>query len=152
MKAFFIFLLLACAVSPARAQRFDEPPRTHRNKDEPPPAPLALALNLAFGDTFWNQVQVSTMGPVNDVSLLVREGYYKLEIIQMIMISQKGRQPLRKTVEKRRKGEALSRIAAQANIDYDDLYESALAIQDLVDKQYLPRFPDKPPRKERDEW
>jgi hypothetical protein len=152
-KIFVIAFLLACAAVPASAQYYmDQGPRPRRSKDAPQSAPLALALDLAFGATFWNAVQVSTMGPVNDVSQLVREGYYKLEIIQLVMISQQGHQPLKKTVEKRKKGAELSKIAAESNIDYDELYESALAVEDVVDKQYLPRFPEKPPRKERDEW
>lgn len=119
-----------------------------KKKEKEEPAPLALALNLAFGATIWAEVKISTNGPIVDMTKLVKEGYYKLELIQLILMSAEGRHPLKDTLKKRKKGEKLSRIAADYHLDYDKLYESALAVEELVDRDYLPRFPEKRPRKE----
>lgn len=149
MKILLAALLIAGAVQAASAQTMDWR-RPHKPKEDPPP--IALALDLTFSATFWNEVQVSTMGAVADLTELSRAGCYKLEIIQLVLMSRQGHQPLAKTFEKRRKGAALESIAAGYGLDYDKLYESALAVQEIVDRDYLPRFPEKRPRKERDEW
>ena len=149
MKSLLAALVLFGAVSWSSAQGL-EWRRPKRQKEDPPP--LALALELTFSATFWNEVHISTMGAVADVADLVRAGCYKLEVIQLVLMSQQGHQPLKKTFEKRKKGAELESLAAEYRLDYGRLYEQALAIQEIVDKRYLPRFPEKRPRKERDEW
>lgn len=109
-------------------------------------APVALALDLAFGATVWAQVQVSTNGPVADLTALVRRGHYKLEIIEMILMSVRGGRPLKETVERRRKGAKLEKIALDYHLDYDKVHEAGLAVQEIVDRDYLPRFPETRPR------
>ncbi|MBI4375630.1 MAG: hypothetical protein HY549_04180 [Elusimicrobia bacterium] len=115
------------------------PAKKRKGKDNPP---LALALDLAFGPTVWAQVQISTAGPVVELSKLVKEGYYKLELIQLILMSSQSKRPLKELLEKRRKGAKLAEIAWDLGLDYEKLYGSALAVQELVDKEYLPRFPE----------
>ncbi|MBI3551353.1 MAG: hypothetical protein HY077_02440 [Elusimicrobia bacterium] len=141
--------LLVLAAAPALAQVSEFSKHKKPKEDS---APVALALNLVFSTTYWQQVEVSTSGPVGDVSALVRQGYYKLEIIELVMMSHDGRQPLAKTVEKRKKGADLADIAADYHLAWVPLEQSALAVEDIVDKQYLPLFPEKRRRKERDEW
>lgn len=114
-------------------------------KEEAPP--LALALNLAFGATVWAEVRISTDGPLVEMSRLVRQGYYKLELIELILMASQGRTTLKKTLEKRKKGASLAAIAADYHLDYDRIYESSLAVQEVVDQEYLPRFPEKRRRK-----
>ena len=149
MRAFLAGLLVCVCVSSASAQTLEKR-RRRKGGDEPPP--LALALNLAFSATFWNEVQVSTMGAVSDLGDLIGAGYYKLEIIQLVLMSREGRRPLKETVEKRRKGARLEALAAEYRLEYDKLYESALAVEEIVDRQYLPRLPEKRRRRERDDW
>jgi hypothetical protein len=103
-------------------------------------APLGLALELALGTSVWAQVQVSTEGPAGDVTKLVREGFYKLEVIELVLMSAKSRQPLKVLAEKRRKGARLADIATGLRIDYDELYEEALAVEEVCDREYLPRL------------
>lgn len=120
-----------------------------RIKSEAPP--VALALDLAFGATVWAEVRISTMGPIHEMTRLTRQGHYKLEIIQLVLLSAKGHKTLRQTVEKRKKGAKLSAIAKDYKLDYDELYESALAVQEILDRQYLPRFPERRLRREDEE-
>lgn len=152
MRIFFAALILLGAAGPARAQQMREYYRRKKPAALEEPAPVALALNLTFSTTFWQEVQVSTMGPVVDLSRLNKQGYYKLEIIELLLMSREGHQPLSSTVEKRKKGARLSDIAADYHLSYDKLYESALAVQEIVDKNYLPLFPEKRPRQEKEEW
>lgn len=115
------------------------------------PAPLALALDRAFGTTTWARVSISTEGPVSEMTAMVRGGYYKLEIIQLILLSAEAGRPLKQTLEKRKKGSKLSELAAEYKLDYDKVYEEALAIEELVNREYLPRFPERKSRRRNDE-
>lgn len=130
---------------PLQPESFEETGKQALNKDEP--TAIAQAVTLAFGATVWADVKISTMGSVVDLSRLNHDGFYKLELIQLVLLSAEGGQTLAQTVAKRRKGERLSHIAFDYNLDYDRLYEQALAVQDFVDELYLPRFPEKRLRK-----
>jgi len=119
-----------------------------RLRDEP--VSYAQAISLAFGATFFAQVQVSTSGAVVDLSRLAREGFYKRELIELLLISAKGRKPLRDLAELRaKKKKSLRDIAASCGADYDAIYEAALRIEATVDQDYLPHFPERRPRPER---
>lgn len=136
-------------------KEFSEKKATDKEKEEErlrrEPAPLALALDLAFGPTVWAEVKLSTSStPKIELTRLVRQGYYKLELIQLIMLSAEGRKTLKETLERRKKGAKLVEIALAYRLDYDRLYESALAVEEIVDKQYLPRFPQRRPRPVKD--
>jgi hypothetical protein len=149
-----IRLLLAAlllSAAPASAQQVRDFSR--RRAAAPVEAsPVALSLNLAFSTTFWQEVQVSTAGAVSDLSLLSKEGFYKLEIIELVLLSRQGHQPLKTTVEKRKKGESLADIAAAYRVDFSKLQEAALAVQELIEERYLPLYPEKRPRREKEEW
>jgi hypothetical protein len=120
-------------------------------REEPPPAPVAQAISLAFGTTFFNEVHISTSGAVVDLSRLSREGFYKLELIQLLLLSSRSRVPLAELAKRRRKGEALRELSFKNGVDYDKLYDASLAVQEIVDRDYLPRFPQRRPRKEKEE-
>lgn len=148
---FLLCLLISCAFAPASSAQTPEKPaaelvetKARDEKPKPEPAPLALALDLAFGATVWQEVRISTHGPVGDLTKLVRDGHYKLELIELILMSARGHRALRDTVKKRGEGARLSRIAADYGLDYDEVHESALAIEELVDREYLPRFRERP--------
>ena len=147
------------AAAPAAAQGISLGPSpdlwsSSRDKKESlEPEPVAQALDLAFGATVWAQVRISTMGPVVDLTRLVRSGLYKLELIDLVLICAESGRPLQKAVEKRRKGAALAAIAKDYGLDYDRVHEAALAVEETVDREYLPRFPEKIPRRKRsDTW
>lgn len=135
--------------APPGAEILEAGGRKKKAKEEP--APLALALDLAFGATLWAQVRISTAGPVSDLTKLVGSGHYKLELIELVLMSAEGRRALKDTVKKRKEGAKLSEIAKDYRLDYEKIYEAALAVEELVDRDYLPRFPEKRPRKESEE-
>ncbi len=161
-KTLLAVLALVALAGPARAQQPSQSPAEplgtesfeDAGRHRPPrqdPAPVAQAIELAFGATVWAQVQVSTMGAVVDLSRLYRDGFYKLELIELVLMSAESRKTLAATVQKRRKGERLSRLALDYGLDFDRLEEQALRIQDVVDRLYLPRFPAKKPKRERED-
>lgn len=139
------------AVAPSTAP-VAEPPAVFsqavRLRDEP--VDYAQAISLAFGATFFTQVQVSTSGAVVDLSRLARQGFYKRELIELLLMSAKSRKPLRELAELRaKKKKSLRDIASSSGVDYDAVYEAALRIETTVDQDYLPRFPERRPRPER---
>lgn len=142
-----MILLLSALMAFAAAA--EAQPAASKERDEP--TPIGQALTLTFGATFFAQVNISTNGPVIDLSRLNREGFYKLELIELLLTSARSRKPLQELAARRRKGEALRSLAVSSGVDYDALYESALAIQEIVDRDYLPRFPERLARKEKDE-
>jgi hypothetical protein len=147
------------AAAPAAAQGISLGPApdlwsSSRDRNESfEPEPVAQALDLAFGATVWAQVRISTMGPVVDLTRLVRAGFYKLELIDLVLICAESGRPLQKAAQMRRKGASLSAIAKDYGLDYDRVHEAALAVEETVDREYLPRFPEKIPRRKRsDSW
>jgi len=128
------------------------PPLTGGNeetREAPPPTPAAEAITLALGATVWAEVKVSTEGPVMDLTRLSLSGYYKRELIELVLISAQAKKPLKDAVEKRAKGASLRQVAEGWGLDYDSLYDAALAVEELVDRLYLPRFPERTLRRER---
>src|SRR5947208_3436192 len=113
MRFAIAFLYLVSAVpsfaqmnsKSAQSPLVDPPAKESKPKQKGEAAPLAQALDLAFGATTWGQIKISTAGPAVEVTRLVREGYYKLEIIQLVLMSAQGRKTFAETVEKRKKGE-----------------------------------------------
>jgi len=118
-----------------------------RLKDEP--VHYAQAISLAFGATFFTEVRISTSGAVTDLSRLAHDGFYKRELIELLLISAKGRKPLADLAKRRKKGEALRAIAKSCGVDYDAVYAAALDIESYVDDDYLPHFPQRRSRPQR---
>ena len=118
-------------------------------RDEP--RPMAQAISLAFGATFFVEVRISTMGAVTDLSRLAADGFYKRELITLLLIAGKGKAPLADLAARRRKGEPLRKLAEASGLDFDAVYESALAVEKDVDRRYLKLFPERRPRRGRDE-
>lgn len=102
--------------------------------------PVAGAIDLALGATIWANVRVSTAGAALDITSLLGQGFYKREVIELVLLSAESRSGLFQNAEKRRKGEKLSEIAKDYKLDYDKVYEAALAVEELVDREYLPRL------------
>ncbi|MBI5882614.1 MAG: hypothetical protein HZB91_05870 [Elusimicrobia bacterium] len=112
--------------------------------------PVAAAVENAFGPEFWARVSVSTAGPAADLARLSREGCYKLEIVQLLLLSAESGKGLKAVEEKRKKGAKLAEIAKDFGLDYGRLYEKALAVQEIVDRDYLPRYPERRARRKND--
>jgi hypothetical protein len=124
--------------------------RVEKEKPEvPKPTAAARAIALAIGATTWAEVKISTDGPVTELTRLNLAGYYKLELIQLVLLSAQGKKTFKEAVEKRGKGASLRSLSQEWGVDYDKLYESSLAVEEIVDAQYLPRFPERSLRRER---
>ena len=80
---------------PAPGQATDEPSAVFSLSDKPRDQPVryAQAIVLSFGTTFFNEVKISTNGAVVDLSRLAHEGFYKRELITLLLVSAKGGKP-----------------------------------------------------------
>lgn len=87
--------------------------------------PLALAVSLAFDTTTWARVGVSTSAPSVEMSRMLRGGYYRLEIVQLVLMASESGKRLELLTARRDKGESLREIAKGLSIDYDRLYGRA---------------------------
>ncbi|MBI4679387.1 MAG: hypothetical protein HY748_17565 [Elusimicrobia bacterium] len=112
--------------------------------------PVAAAIENAFGPEFWAKVAVSSAGPAADLSRMAREGCYKLEIIQLLLLSVESGKGLKAVLAERKGGAKLAKIAKDFGLDYDRLYDRALAVEEIVDRYYLPRYPERRARRRDD--
>ncbi|MBI5623274.1 MAG: hypothetical protein HY924_05810 [Elusimicrobia bacterium] len=111
---------------------------------------VAAAIESAFGPEFWTKVSVSSAGPAADLTRMTREGCYKLEIIQLLFIAAESGKGLKAVLAKRKQGAKLAALAKEYGLDYDRLYERALAVEEIVDRDYLPRHPERRARRKED--
>lgn len=136
---------LAAAPLPAAAQvgvgagispdAFIQGERTVR--EQMPILPLALAASLAFDTTTWASVGVSSV-PAKDLSALLKRGYYKLELLQAVLVASRAKVPLKDVTAAHDKGQALREVAQAKGLDFDSVYEEALAIDKRVIDELLP--------------
>jgi len=98
-------------------------------------SPFALAIGLVIDATTWNQISISTLTPVEEVGLLLRNGYYKLELLQLALMAKDAKLKLKDLVKRREKKESLRQIAKSHSIDYEPLYDKALELSERVDKR-----------------
>lgn len=150
MTRFLMIAFLALAAGPAKAQvGVGLSPdslglgRPQRRAARIPP--VAAALDRVFGPEAWTAVQISTAGPAAEMAQLSRDGYYKRELIELVLIAAAARRPLSSVLEKRRKEEPLSLIAGGFGLDYESLHEEALAVEEIMDREYLPRYENQRP-------
>ncbi|MEK7743368.1 MAG: hypothetical protein AAB578_03185 [Elusimicrobiota bacterium] len=96
--------------------------------------PLALALSLAIGSATWTAVGLSTSGTqASEIDRFVGRGYYRLEMIQTVLLAERSRTTLGLLDERREKGESLRDIAQSLSVDFDALYEEALRLEREVE-------------------
>ena len=108
-----------------------------KKKTEPTLVPLGLATSLVFDTTTWVAVGAST-APVQELSDLLRRGYYKFELIELVLVAQRGSTPLKELVKARDKGKALRELAVERSVDFDAVYEDALALDARLTGRILP--------------
>jgi len=94
--------------------------------------PLALALSLSYDSTTWAQVGVSTAAPAAELARFVVRGFYKLELIEMILIAKRSGKTLSYLSTRRDKGETLRKIAESFSLDFDGLYDQSVQDDRLV--------------------
>ncbi|MBI4347539.1 MAG: hypothetical protein HY553_11835 [Elusimicrobia bacterium] len=138
-------LWLAAFLHPASAQvgvgagigpeAFVQGERTVR--EQMPILPLALAASLAFDATTWTTVGVSTV-PAKDLSALLKRGYYKLELLQAVLVASRAKASLKEVTAAHDKGQSLREVAQAKGLDFDSVYGEALAIDKRVIDELLP--------------
>lgn len=99
--------------------------------------PLALAASLAFDATAWTRIGVST-SPARDLTRLLGKGFYRLELLQVLLMAHKSGTALQALAAEREKGERLRDMAGRLRLDYDALYDESLAFKRDVEGRLLP--------------
>lgn len=144
MRALSI-LLLSMSAAPAAAQvgigtglgpdAFVQGERVQR--ENVPILPIALAASLAFDATTWAAVQVSTV-PAKDITGLLKRGYYKLELLQAVLVASKAKVALKDITAAHDKGQSMREIASAKGLDFDAVYDEALTLDRRVVDELLP--------------
>ncbi|MBI3550510.1 MAG: hypothetical protein HY078_15845 [Elusimicrobia bacterium] len=147
MRRYPLILAAMCAAGSVRAQigvgtgvtpeTFGVGAEERKKEALPPVDPVALAASLAFDATTWTQLQVSTTAP-QEMTRLLRKGYYRLELVQMTMLAKESSATFKAIEADREKGVKFRDIAAKRGVDYEALYERALAEDRRVEERYLP--------------
>lgn len=99
--------------------------------------PLAMATSLAFDATTWAQIKLSS-APAQALTAMFYKGYYKLELIQLILLAKRSGGTLSDLVLEREKGAKLRDMAKRLGLDYDGLYDRALNLDREVEERLLP--------------
>lgn len=106
-------------------------------RDSMPILPLALATSLAFDATTWAKVEVST-SPAAELSSMLRRGYYKLELIQAVLLASRAKASLKDIAAAHDKGKSMRDLAREKQVEFDPLYEEALKLDQDVVERHLP--------------
>lgn len=107
-----------------------------RREPRPEVLPMPQALVLAFGPQALASVGLST-APARDLTHLAYRGFYKLELIQLILMSRGSAKPFKEIVKTREEGKSLEAMAGSLKLDYAGLYEEALGIDAEVERLIL---------------
>ena len=102
-----------------------------------PILPIALATSLAFDATTWAAVQVSTV-PAKDITGLYKRGYYKLELIQAVLVASRAKTSLKDITAAHDKGQSMRELAMSKGLDFDALYDEAIRVDQRVVDELLP--------------
>jgi len=111
------------------------------------PLPRRAGPRSGFGPALWQGVSCRRQAPSRRLRLGPR-GILQLEDHPAGPDELAAHKPLKETVESERKGAKRRMLAAGYGLDYNQLYEASLAVEELVRQEYLPRFPE-PDEKER---
>ncbi|MBI5201188.1 MAG: hypothetical protein HY925_06350, partial [Elusimicrobia bacterium] len=101
-----------------------------------PVLPIALAASLAFDATTWASIELSTV-PARDLSNLFKRGYYKLELLQAVLVASKAKTTLKEIVAAHDKGKSMRELAHAKNLDFDAVYDEALKLDKRVVEEFL---------------
>lgn len=94
--------------------------------------PLALAVSLAFDATTWAAVGVSS--PSVDVPELLARGYYRLEVIELVLMAKAaGKRLLDLRTRRTKDGRTLRQLAEECGLAYEAVSDEAHALSAVVD-------------------
>lgn len=110
-----------------------EEPRFEKPRIEP----FAMALSQYFSSSTLYEVFESTE-PEKQVTGYMRHGFYKQEIIKLILISEKTKVSFKKLSKERDKGKTFEDFAKRYSIDLYELFEKSLNIKKDIETKLPP--------------
>ncbi|MBI2070426.1 MAG: hypothetical protein HYT79_07450 [Elusimicrobia bacterium] len=99
----------------------------------PPIDPYAQALTQELTKTkatdYWSIIAISTGNPAQDLSMYMRRGFGRAEIISLLMIAEGGKQPLKELAQKRVRGARLREMATEYQLPYEKIRVDSLQLR-----------------------
>jgi hypothetical protein len=118
-----------------RERRENEKKERENKEKRPTLLPFASVLADAFPPADWAALKVSTSTTKEDLSKLLRGGFYRLELVTLVLTAKRAGEPLSKLVQKRQDGDTLRSIAEGCKIGYDALFDDASSLKLLLDRR-----------------
>ncbi|MFH2201865.1 MAG: hypothetical protein ABIJ96_02005 [Elusimicrobiota bacterium] len=108
-----------------------------RKKDppKPQPTPTTLAISLSFSSATWAAVGISTDAPHVEIARLLHRKRYRFELIQMILLAEAAGKSFDYVDARHDKKMRLRDLAQEFGVDFDSLYERAVAKRREVEKR-----------------
>lgn len=98
--------------------------------------PMSLAITLVFDLKTWSAVGVSTSAPAGEISSMLGDGYYRLELLQLILMAERsGKHISLLTAERTKSKKSLRDMAQELGLEYDSLYDEAVSRSREVDRR-----------------
>jgi hypothetical protein len=104
------------------------------NLEKPHIEPFALGLSNYFSSSTLCEVFESTE-PEKQVTGYMGQGFYKQEIIKLILISEKSKVPFKKLAKERDKGKTFEDFAKKHSIDLYELLEKSTSIKEKIEAE-----------------
>lgn len=106
-------------------------------EDRSRPFPYAIALEMEFSSATWLTLDLAS-APAKEMTALMVRGYYKLELVELVLTAEKARVPFKEVFKKREKGATLKAIAAGYGLDADQVYDEAAVRRRHLESELLP--------------
>ncbi len=121
------FLLLAPGLAAAQDKMLHMLDKPDEENEEVMQTKTSLAISLSFSSSTWAAVGISTSAPHLDMAQLLRKKYYRLEVVQMILMAERSGKKLRELAKLHVKDKTLRSIAGDLGLEYDTVLEDAIA-------------------------
>ncbi len=87
----------------------------------------SLAVSLSFSSATWAAVGISTSAPHRDMAKMMHNRYYRLEVVQMILMAERSGKKLKEIARLHVKKKTLRDIAGDLDLKYETVLEDAIA-------------------------
>lgn len=155
-RLIFLSVLTLCAAFPLSAQ-FEigvgaSPGDYYRTRESTGPSkiqpdPFAEALIQEFltskPSDYFSQIGISTDKPAMDLTMYLRRGFGRSELITMIFISEKSSQTVKDLAKRRLQGARLRELSAGHNLSYEKIRAKAQALKTLLVEKIRPKLENK---------
>lgn len=114
----------------------DPEPKAKSKKKRNKLTPMSLAITLVFDSNTWSKIGVSTSAPVGEIASLLGAGYYRLELLQLILMADRsGKHISLLTADRAKEKKSLRQMAKEFGLEYDSLYDEAVSLSRKVDRR-----------------